>query len=340
MSEVTLAEWNTFLQGVPDAHILQTGEWGELKSGFGWQVARHQVDELGAQVLFRSLPMGLVFAYIPKGPVGRVTEASLRKLLDEIDIACRRRRAIFLKVEADAWEDDLEAASPIEQWQQINRKVLRPSDHSIQPRRTVIVDLQGSEDDILRRMKPKCRYNIGLASRKGVTVEPWDDLGGFYEMMRLTGKRDGFAVHSLEYMQRALELFRSAGAAELLVARHGSKPLAALMVFRRGSRAWYLYGASTDEERELMPNYLLQWEAMCWARGDGSKEYDLWGVPDENETVLEAGFERRHDGLWGVYRFKRGFGGSVRRAVQAEDRVYLRLPYELYRRLATRRSIA
>ena len=118
--------------------------------------------------------------------------------------------------------------------------------------------------------------------------------------------------------------------ADLLVAEFEGRPLAALMVFARGRRAWYVYGASNDEERNRMPTYLLQWEAMKWARAKGAEEYDLWGVPDEDEAKLEADFERRGDGLWGVYRFKRGFGGELKRASQALDRVYNPLLYKLY----------
>ena len=202
------------------------------------------------------------------------------------------------------------------------------------------MDLRGSEDDTLVRMKPKCRYNIGLARRKGITVGPWDDMAEFHAMMLVTAKRDGFAVHSAEYMRKAYEIFQPAGHAAILGAFHQGRPLAALMVFQRGSRAWYLYGASLDEKRELMPNYLLQWEAMRWARQRGAEEYDLWGVPDEDEAGLEAGFEDRHDGLWGVYRFKRGFGGQVRRAASAEDRVYQPILYALYRSMMARRSIS
>jgi lipid II:glycine glycyltransferase (peptidoglycan interpeptide bridge formation enzyme) len=118
---------------------------------------------------------------------------------------------------------------------------------------------------------------------------------------------------------------------EILVAEYeGRPPLAALFVARNGNRAYYLYGASTDEERNRMPTYLLQWEAMKRAKARGCEEYDLWGVPDEDEATLEANFETRRDGLWGVYRFKRGFGGELKRAAQAMDRVYNPLLYWAY----------
>jgi lipid II:glycine glycyltransferase (peptidoglycan interpeptide bridge formation enzyme) len=118
--------------------------------------------------------------------------------------------------------------------------------------------------------------------------------------------------------------------AALFIASYAGRDLGALMAFRLGESAWYLYGASSNEERDRMPNHALQWEAMRWARENGCKTYDMWGIPDEEEAVLEAQFETRHDGLWGVYGFKRGFGGRVWRSVGAWDRVYNPLLYQVY----------
>jgi lipid II:glycine glycyltransferase (peptidoglycan interpeptide bridge formation enzyme) len=157
-------------------------------------------------------------------------------------------------------------------------------------------------------------------------------------MMLVTADRDRFGLHSLEYYRCAYELFHPTGMCELLVAEYEGRPLAALMVFARGRRAWYFYGASTDEERNRMPTYLLQWEAIKWAKARGCEEYDLWGVPDEDETTLEADFENRQDGLWGVYRFKRGFGGELKRAAQAMDRVHNPLLHWAYLRFIGNRE--
>ena len=212
------------------------------------------------------------------------------------------------------------------------------SPHNIQPPRTIIIDIRKGEEEILGRMKQKTRYNIRLAEKKGVSVRAWDDIDSFHKMMLVTGDRDSFGIHSPEYYRRAYELFRPEGMCELLVAEYEGKPLAALMVFGRGRRAWYFYGASTDEERNRMPTYLLQWEAINWAKMHGCQEYDLWGVPDEDEKTLESNFEKRHDGLWGVYRFKRGFGGELKRVAQAMDRVYNPLLYWAYLRLAGNRE--
>jgi peptidoglycan pentaglycine glycine transferase (the first glycine) len=339
MPEVTFSEWTHFLSQYPHAHLLQTGEWGELKASFGWHAVRlvSEGDLAGVQILFRSLPLGLTFAYIPKGPVG--DEPAI--LWPEVHQVCHRRGAVFLKLEIDAWERP-ENDFPVDQgtiMQAQQSSGFRNSSHNIQPPRTLLVSLQGSEEVILARMKQKTRYNIRLAQKKGISVRSWDNLPAFHHMMRETGARDGFGVHSLGYYQRAYELFRPGNWTQLFVAEYEGKPLAALMVFACGRRAWYLYGASTEDERNRMPTYLLQWEAMRWARTQGAEEYDLWGIPDEDQVRLEENFTGRHDGLWGVYRFKRGFGGIMKRAVQAMDHVYRPLLYRLYSWRMARRIV-
>lgn len=319
MPLVSLTDWNYFLSHYANAHLLQTGEWGELKSAFGWEPARMISGNLGAQILFRQLPLGFSIGYIPRPVIS--DQLTSHQFWQELDSVCRRHRAIFLKIEPDIWNDH-----KLDTW---NLK-LEASPHNIQPPRTIIIDIRGSEEEILARMKQKTRYNIRLAEKKAVTVRAWDDIESFHKMMLVTGGRDNFGVHSLEYYRRAYELFHPKGMCEILVAEYDGKSLAALFVARNGNRAYYLYGASTDEERNRMPTYLLQWEAMKWAKARGCEEYDLWGVPDEDETTLEGNFETRHDGLWGVYRFKRGFGGELKRAAQAMDRVYNPLLYWAY----------
>ena len=319
MSIVTLSDWNQHLSNHPHAHLLQTGEWGELKAAFGWKPVRIVSGEAGVQILFRKLPFGFTIGYIPKANPDEF-------LWREIDSVCKQNQAIFLKLEPDRWESLESSNLPI------TGNQLRISPHNIQPPRTIIIDIRGLEEEILARMKQKTRYNIRLAEKKGVTVRAWNDIDSFHRMLLLTGRRDDFGVHTRAYYQRAYDLLHPDQMGELLLAEYDGKPLAALFVGRNGKRAYYLYGASTDEERNRMPTYLLQWEAMKWAKARGCEEYDLWGVPDEEETTLEANFETLHDGLWGVYRFKRGFGGEVKRAVQAMDRVYNPLLYWAYLR--------
>jgi peptidoglycan pentaglycine glycine transferase (the first glycine) len=331
MPEISLTGWKSFVHSHSEIHLLQTGEWGELKSKFGWEAVRLINGEIGAQVLFRKLPLGFTVGYIPKPLFSQHSLSVEPSFWAELDLICTKHRAIFCKLEPDCWEENNKFQPPAK-W--------LISHHFIQPPRTIVVNIRGSDDEILARMKQKCRYNIKLAERKGVTVHVWDDLHGFHKMMQETGGRDGFGVHSLEYYLHAYQLFHPKGQCELLVAEFQGKPLAALMVFATGRRSWYVYGASNDEERNRMPAYLLQWEAMKWARTRGSEEYDLWGVPDKDEGELEAGFETRSDGLWGVYRFKRGFGGELKRAAQVWDRIYNPWLYQLYlKRMAGQESM-
>lgn len=336
MPEVTSREWNVFLADCPGAHVLQTSTWGDLKASFGWEplpiLAGENGWRVGALVLFRRLPLSWSVAYLPKGPVIQesisLSTASFNRVWEilgpEVVQSCHRKRAIFLKVEPDLIDpsdDKAPSSAP---------PGFRPSPHAIQPPRTILVDLAGSEEDLLARMKQKTRYNLRLAQKKGVQVEHSADVAAFYQLMQVTGQRDVFAVHSQAYYQRAFDLFSSGDQCTLLLAKFEGELLGGVMVFIQGRRAWYFYGASSSQRRELMAPYLLQWEAMRWARHWGCTQYDLWGIPDAPEADLEAQFSTRGDGLWGVYRFKRGFGGSVQRAAGPWDQVFHPLLYRFY----------
>jgi lipid II:glycine glycyltransferase (peptidoglycan interpeptide bridge formation enzyme) len=323
--------WDDFVAAHPQGHILQTTRWGQLKARFGWHTQVVRAGLQGALVLFRPLPLGFSLAYIPRGPLADWTEGNPQPLIEALDAACHARRAICLKVEPDLPDTSANA-------DRLASLGWRPSPQAIQPRRTIWVDLSGAETDILGRMKQKTRYNIGLAVKKGVTArlaEAPQDLQAFLGLMRTTGQRDGFGVHTDDYYRTAYELFQPAGQCAMTLAEYQGEALAGAMVFALGQRAWYFYGVSSDRERNRMAPYLAQWAAMQWVKGRGVSAYDLWGIPDENEAALEAQFESRHDGLWGVYRFKRGFGGQVTRTLGAWDRIYNPALYQAY--LATMR---
>ncbi len=335
----TAAAWDDFVQAHSRPHILQTSAWGRLKSDYGWQAETVQAGDAGALVLFRRA-MGLSLAYVPRGPlVDWEDREQLAALLARLDAVCRARGAFCLKLEPDL-PDGAACA------QALRQLGFRPSAQTVQPRRTLIVDLAGAQAEVLGRMKQKTRYNIGLAGKKGVQARLADgeaDLRCFTDLMAATGARDGFGVHAASYYRRAYELFHPAGQCELVLAEYQGQALAGVMVFALAARAWYFYGASSDRERNRMAPYLAQWEAMRWAQARGAATYDLWGVPDADEGKLEAEFERRRDGLWGVYRFKRGFGGRLVRTVGAWDRVYnpaLYAAYQAYLRVTGRTSDA
>lgn len=323
--------WDAFVGRHPDGHVLQTSAWGAHQAEFGWRVERVALIEsgaivAGAQVLFKPLPLGLTRAYVPKGPlVDTDNEDQCQQLIDALHRLCRARRAISLKLEPD-WFAVERAAQFARQGFKLNRE-------TVQPPRTILIDLNGSQDDILARMKSKARYNIRLAERKGVQVRTGarEDMAAYNRLRVVTGERDRFEVHSAAYYNRAYDLLVPPGLARLFVAVYEDEPLAAIMAMACARKAWYMYGASGDAHRDKMPNYALQWAAICWARERGCMVYDLWGVPDEDEATLEAQFSGRDDGLWGVYRFKRGLGGRVVRHVGALDYIYIKPLHRLYR---------
>lgn len=314
MNLLTNEEWNKYFSLIKNPHVLQSYEWGELKSYFGWYPYRINIGEKPIQILFRKLPLGFSIGYIPKINLDKMD----KNLWSEIDTICKTQRSIFLKFEPDQFynpQTNVEMDSSFQE------------SKAIQPARTIIVDISGSEDEWLQRMKSKTRYNIKLAIKKEIKVLLSDDIDTFYQLMLETGDRDKFGVHSKKYYQLAFQLFNSSKNVALLLAYYKDEPLAGLMVFKSGTRSWYFYGASNNKERNRMPTYLLQFEAMKWAKTQGCTSYDLWGIPDEEEKVLESEFDKRSDGLWGVYRFKRGFGGEIVRSAPALDRVYNPLLY-------------
>jgi lipid II:glycine glycyltransferase (peptidoglycan interpeptide bridge formation enzyme) len=211
-----------------------------------------------------------------------------------------------------------EGAAVIEQLRALG---FRRVEDSIQPRRTIAIDLTPEEKAISLRQKPKWRYNAGLAARKGVTVREaasLDDLQHWYDLMGVTSERDRFAVHTYDYYKKAWELMGTAKQARLLLAEHQGKLLAGIFVTLIGREGIYLYGASGNEGRNLMPNHLLQWEAMKGCKAQSATLYDLWGVADSADP---------NDPMAGVSRFKRGWGGQVVRYIGSFDYVYSSLVY-------------
>ncbi|MBI2845230.1 MAG: peptidoglycan bridge formation glycyltransferase FemA/FemB family protein [Chloroflexi bacterium] len=329
-------KWDSFVEG-EGAHILQSYAWGEFKSQFGWNPLRLAVEDEGrilaaAQVLIRPLPIAS-FAYLPKGPVVAESQREvLSVLLGAVHRALRRKLCIFLRVEPDGEEGS--------EWgEELSRLGFRPAAATVQPQSTILVDVQDPAEVLLGRMKPKTRYNIGLAQKKGVAVREGveADFSEFYRLLEETSRRDGFFIRSEDYYRQAWQLFSLADRCRLLLATFNGQVIAGLMAFVWGKRAWYLYGASSQEQREVMPNHLLQWQAMLWAKERGCTTYDLWGIPDEVGRVGEPqDFMERKGGLWGVYRFKRGFGGHAVRSAGAFDYIYSRLGYWVLMELAPR----
>ncbi len=324
---VSGTEWNAALASLPVSHVLQTWEWGAFKSRYGWRPERTlwwEGDRVcaAASVLIRRLgrwPAAVV--YVPKGPgLDYQNVALLEQVLSHLENGARRKRALFLKIDPDVRVDTAEGEGAL---QVLRGRGWRVSGEQIQFRNTMLVDLTADPDELLGEMKSKWRYNVRLARRKGVTVRPGRlaDLPLLYEMYAETAVRNGFVIRPEAYYRDAWGSFVEAGLACPLIAEVEEEPVAMVIVFRFAERAWYMYGASRSVHREKMPNHLLQWEAMRWAQKQGCTVYDMWGAPDALDES---------DPLWGVYRFKKGFGGEFVRHVGAWDFPVSRLGYWLY----------
>jgi peptidoglycan pentaglycine glycine transferase (the first glycine) len=295
-------------------------------------------------VLSRGFVRRLCVLYVPKGPLLDPNRTSLRiQVLTDLRSLGRKLGAILVKVDPDvemgqgypggevcthnpvgaAWEDLLRVGG----W--------RFSEAQIQFRNSVWIDISAPADEVLSRMKQKTRYNIRLAERRGVQVRSGgtEDIPMLYRMYSETADRDGFVIRSEDYYRTVWgTFFRVSGStvqpsAEALVAEVQGEPIAALLLFRFAGRAYYLYGMSRATHREMMPNHLLQWEAIRRAQKWGCGIYDLWGAPD---TFTEA------DPMWGVFRFKEGLGGQVVRTIGAWDYPTGGLWYLVYTRIIPR----
>ena len=316
--------WNSTLASLPLAHVLQTWEWGQFKSRHGWTPRYLLWRDAGtpraaALVLRRQLGrLPFCVMYVPKGPALDYADVPLVcKVLSDLERLARQSLAILIKIDPDLPPPFSLPAARAE------GKGWFESPQQIQFRNTMEIDLRQTEDELLAAMHHKTRYNIRLAQKRAVTARlgTLADLELLYTMYDETARRDQFIIRPLDYYQDAWGSFIEAGLAQPLVAEVEGVPVAALVLFRFARRAYYFYGMSRDLHRDMMPNHLLQWEAMCWARAQNCTVYDMWGAPD---TLSES------DPMWGVYRFKQGFGGRFVQHIGAWDYAASRPLYWLY----------
>ncbi|GCF06615.1 hypothetical protein KDI_01790 [Dictyobacter arantiisoli] len=316
-------QWDAFVAEHANGHFLQSWGWGELKALAGWHPVRLALWDgerivAGAQVLRKSvahIPLAVGhLAYIPRGPIIDWQQAELcTTFFVLLHDYLRWQGAVALH-----WEPDVEAASSagnaiaqyVASWRGTS------AIPATQPVRTIILDLEPSEERLLAQMKEKWRYNIRLGMRKGVTVRvasSLEDVAAWYALLQTTGERDQFGIHDLAYYQRAWQIFAPRDELRLLLAEHDGQLLAGIVVVLLARQAIYLYGASSNTSRHLMPNYVLQWEAIRWARQCGARFYDFWGIPAT---------DAEDEAMAGVYRFKRGWGGRMVHYVGGYENVY------------------
>lgn len=310
------AEWDAGLRALPHAHVLQSWQWGEFKARWGWSAERWRLDDGdGAPVAMVQLlrrRVGPVSAwYAPKGPTA-ADAAAYEAALAFVERRARRSLAIWAKIDGDplytAPDANAYTATLERLRDSLQARGWRRSRRQVQFRNTLFTRLDRTDDELLAGMKEKWRYNVRLAARRGVTVRQATpaDFGTLYDLYGETGRRDGFVIRTRAYYD---DVWRSLNATAFIAERDG-QALAGLVLLCFADRAWYFYGMSRTESREHMPTYALQWHAMRWARDAGYATYDWWGAP---ETADES------DPMWGVYRWKQGFGARPIEGIGAWD---------------------
>lgn len=302
--------------------MLQCLEWGEVKRP-DWHPLPVALDAAGAMqaaalVLRRSIPRsGRTLFYVSRGPIldwsrRDVVETMMARLREE----AARHRAVFIKIDPAVPAGTPGVAETLRGLGFIPSPESRSSFGGTQPRFVMKLDIAQPLDAVLAGFHQKWRYNIRLAERKGVSVQDdctRGDLQVFHDLYRVTAERDGFKGYPLTYFQRLWDVLVEKDMAKLFITRYQGQPLSAAISFILPPQCWYVFGASSNEHRNLMPNHLMQWAMMRWAKARGCTVYDFRGVhdvtktaPGEGETV--ASLINHPDGL---VRFKAGFGAEL-----------------------------
>jgi len=305
-------EWNRFIVE-NSGGFLQSYQWGEFQKAFGRKIWRVEIeDNLKALIVKHNLPLRRNYLYCPHGPVlkGEINDnrQTVKLFLEKIREIAKKEGSIFFKSE------------PLFEAKILGNNFIKSS-KEIQPSQTIILDITKPEDDLLKQMSQKVRYNIRLAQRKGVTVEgsPSDSklaLDIFWNLLEKTAEKDNFNVHPKEYYFKMLDSLSGKGLVKLLLAKYQEKTIVAGIFSFFGNTAVYLHGASNYDSRQLMAPHLLQWQAILEAKKIGLKYYDLGGVSEEK---------------WpGVTRFKKGFGGEEIIRPGAFDLIFREWWYRAY----------
>ena len=327
--------FNKFIAFHRKGHFLQLWEWGEVKKGMDWEalpLVLEQDGEIRAALLIlkRRLPLPLLkkcIFYSPRGPViDTYSEELCQALFAGAGRVAKEHGAIFLKIDPDVGIENQTFANILKKCS-FRQNETGLDFEGVQPNFVFRLDIKPSEINLLQNMHSKWRYNIKLAGRKGVKIKPAqskNDLSAFYRILEETASRDKFLIRGYEYFEWIWDYMVERGYAQIFLAEYQGQVIAATLVMLLGDKAWYLYGASSNEHRNVMPNYLIQWEMIRWARQQGCTLYDFRGVSGDLDES---------NPLYGLYRFKKGFNGEFTEFVGEWDRVYSSIFYWLWNRV-------
>lgn len=342
IQEITDQEqWNNFLVAQPRPHLLQSYEWGELNKYLGGQIYRlgaMQDERLIGVMLIVVNPVPLPasmravhlnWLYCARGPfVEHPDSPALAPLIEYAHKVARREHAVVLRLEPNIADDD----PRMDEWMAAYHKLgFHDNAISVHIRRSWVLDIRPTAEQLLSDFKTTWRQNVRSAERKGVIIREAStdaDFDTYYALLKMTSERDDFFIHDKDYHREILRHFRSKGDAVLFLAEHEGEAIAAKMLIRFGDWCWDMYGASSNQKRNLKPTYLLQYRCLLWAKERGCSYFDFRTIPE----ILEPGEE-----MWGVYEYKKGFGGFSRLNILTQDYVYRPFIYNAWHKVAEAR---
>lgn len=307
-----------FLETNKKSHFLQSPEWARVKSN--WKHEMIVIDENGEikgtmSLLLRKVPIfNRYIMYAPRGFVcDEYDKETLKKLTEKARKIANKYHVFIFRLDPDIPNDDEEFKSIMKELGYMTKENIQTINQVIQPKYVFRLNILGkTEEELLQSFSQKTRYNIRLAKRKGVTtrIGKKDDLKVFYNILKETSLRDNFFIRPLEYYER---IYKCMGEkhVRIIIAEYEGIPIAASMPILYGNKVWYLYGGSSNKYRNLMPNYLLQFEMMKWGIENKCDIYDFRGI---------SGYKNENDLQYGVYRFKKGFNPEF---IEFIDELYI-----------------
>lgn len=297
-------------------HPLQSIEWGKFREKTGIKVIKSSEFQM---TIHRIPHMPWTIGYVPKGPF------PTQKMISELKEIGKKENCIFIQLEPNVFANK-------ESELKIRDLELRPAAHPLFTKYTFLLDLTKSEEELLKEMHPKTRYNIRVAIRHGVKIVQDNSDKAFNEYLKLTQettKRQNFYAHTEKYHRLMWETLKSQNlntdklTAHLFLAKYNEKTLAAWILFVYKDILYYPYGASSNLNREVMASNLMMWEAIKFGKKLGLKKFDMWGALDNNPD--------KNDPWYGFHKFKEGYGPKHVEFVGSFDLVINSILYEIYK---------
>jgi lipid II:glycine glycyltransferase (peptidoglycan interpeptide bridge formation enzyme) len=344
MADITIKEvtdreqWNTFLWTHPQGHLLQSYDWSELHESLGSTVHRlgaFKNDHLvGTMMLSIShLPIPILgkystWLYCTRGPALLNNDIAIFKaLLSQVHRIAASIHAVVLKIEPNILADDA-----LDKWQEVYSTCgFQVNPIAIHGRRSWVLDIRPDEEQLLAGCSKTWRRYIRQGERQGLEIreaQTDEDFDEFYRLLVLTSQRDNFFIHSKEYHREMYQRYARQGNSVIFLASYQGKLVAARMVIRFGDTCIYMYGASDTEDRSVPNTHLVQYRCIQWAKAQGCSTFDFRVIPDNLDENTE---------MYGVYYYKKGFGGFSRLHMQTQDYVYNPIIYRLWRTLVEQR---